>query len=565
MCRFLVAMACAVLAAAQGPVYPHRWVYVSSWLGNDAELDRVGQILQTAAEHRYTGVVLSSGLDRLSRQPQAYIDRVLRLKQLCAGLNLEIIPSVFSIGYAGAIRAFDPNLMEGIPVKDALFVAGQSEALLEPDPAVAFINGGLEQHDGNKVRGFSLQDGAGSISFIDTGTVQEGAASLRFEKLDTAPGGHARLMQIVPVHPRRCYRLSFWVKTEDLTPAAAFRLQVLAPDNTNRALAPWAANVPATTGWRRLVWGFNSGACDRVRIYTGAWNARGGRFWLDGFTIEEIGPLNILRRPGTPLTVRGEDSGMVYREGVDFSPVTDARLNFRFDHEPPAIRLLPGGRIREGERLRVSWYHGMSINNGQVTACMSEPKVYEIFREQARRMHELLAPKRYLLSMDEIRAGGTCEACRRRGLSMAEILGDCITREVAALREANPGAEVWSWSDMLDPNHNAHGDYYLVDGDYTGSWKYVPADLGIVCWYYAKRTASLAHFSGLGFRTLAGAYYDGDTLENPRGWLEALDATPGAAGIMYTTWRNKYELMPAFGDLVAQPRPAAAGVARRRR
>ena len=75
-----------------------------------------------------------------------------------------------------------------------------------------------------------------------------------------------------------------------------------------------------------------------------------------------------------------------------------------------------------------------------------------------------------------------------------------------------------------------------------------------MCWYYAKRAESLAHFSGLGFRTLAGAYYDGDTLDNPRGWLEALDGTPGAAGIMYTTWQNKYGLLAEFGDLVSLPR-----------
>jgi hypothetical protein len=55
----------------------------------------------------------------------------------------------------------------------------------------------------------------------------------------------------------------------------------------------------------------------------------------------------------------------------------------------------------------------------------------------------------------------------------------------------------------------------------------------------------------LGFRTLAGAYYDGDTLENPRGWLEALEHTPKACGIMYTTWRNKYELLAPFGELVS--------------
>jgi hypothetical protein len=52
--------------------------------------------------------------------------------------------------------------------------------------------------------------------------------------------------------------------------------------------------------------------------------------------------------------------------------------------------------------------------------------------------------------------------------------------------------------------------------------------------------------------TAAGAYYDGDTLDNPKGWLEALDGTPGAAGIMYTTWQNKYGLLAGFGDLMGR-------------
>ena len=120
------------------------------------------------------------------------------------------------------------------------------------------------------------------------------------------------------------------------------------------------------------------------------------------------------------------------------------------------------------------------------------------------------------------------------------------------IREVNPKAQVLCWSDMLDPHHNAHGDYYMVEGDFAGSWRHVPKDLIIVAWYHKKRVASLKHFSSLGFKTLAGAYYDGDTLDNPREWLDALDATPGAIGIMYTTWRNKYALLGPFGDLVTK-------------
>ena len=63
-------------------------------------------------------------------------------------------------------------------------------------------------------------------------------------------------------------------------------------------------------------------------------------------------------------------------------------------------------------------------------------------------------------------------------------------------------------------------------------------------------------FSGLGFETLAGAYYDGDTTENIEGWIATCNLTPKCRGIMYTTWQNKYKLLPAYCDLVkARSRP----------
>jgi hypothetical protein len=135
---------------------------------------------------------------------------------------------------------------------------------------------------------------------------------------------------------------------------------------------------------------------------------------------------------------------------------------------------------------------------------------------------------------------------------MAQILGNNVTRAYQLVKAANPKAEVFLWSDMFDPNHNARNEYYMVDGDYTGSWNYIPKDIIIACWYHARRDKSLAHFSGLGFRTFAGAYYDADTLDNPKDWLESLDKTPGALGIMYTTWQSKYKLLADFGDLVTK-------------
>lgn len=534
-------------------VYPNRWVYVSRGLGRDEDVAEIREIIRTASEHGLNGMVLSAGLDRLSRRSSDHVRRLQEVKKICQEYKIEIIPIIFSVGYGGSALGHNPNLAAGLPVKDALFVVEGDEARLVADPPVEIVNGRFEEFEGNRFKGYNFHDKPGEISFVDQETVKEGKTSLRFEHFGEVDPehGHARIMQEVDVHPHRYYRVTCWVKTEDLSPRGAFRIQVLVD---GRSLAPYDPQIPETTDWRKVTMAFNSLEYHQVKLYAGLWGGRAGRVWLDDLNIEEIGLVNVLRRPGTPVTVTSKDGKIIYQEGRDYRRIVDPDLRpwRAAEHDPPPIRILPDGRISDGQRLRVSFYHSIAVNRGQVSVCMSEPELYSIWREEARLLHQQLQPQKYLLSMDEIRAGGSCAACKARNMTMAEILGDCITKQVEILRENNPDAEIYIWSDMLDPNHNAHGDYYLVDGDFTGSWRYVPKDLIIVCWYHRKRVESLKFFSDLGFRTLAGAYYDGDTLDNPRGWLESLDRTPGARGIMYTTWRNKYTLLADFGDLVTR-------------
>ncbi|MHC4508976.1 MAG: hypothetical protein ACYTAO_08455 [Planctomycetota bacterium] len=528
--------------------YPHRWVYVSRSLRRDSDVAEIKGIVKTASESGLNGMVFAAGLDRLDRQSPDYLKRLEQVRQICKQHHFEIIPIIFSVGYGGSVLAEDKNLAAGMPVEDALFIVQNRRGRFVPSSEAKIVNGGFENHAGNRLTGYAFHDRPGEISFVDGQVFKGGRASLRFENFGSYEHGHARVMQQVSVQPHRCYRLSCLVKTDSLEPEGAFRITILGPDGRN--LAPWDPAVPSTTQWRPVVMGFNSLDYDKVRIYVGAWGGVSGRFWVDELNVEEVGLLNVLRRPGTPLTVRDERTGTLYKENKDFAVIADPKLNFRFDHEPPEIEIPPDSKIKHGQRLRVSYYHGMAINRGQVTVCMSEPAVYDIWRRQVALIHEVLAPDRYLLSMDEIRAGGACQACKSRNMTMAQILGECVTEQVRIIREINPAAEILIWSDMFDPNHNARTDYYLVEGDFTGSWDYIPRDLTIVCWYYDKRAESLAFFSSLGFRTLAGAYYDGDTLENPAGWLDVLEVTPGACGIMYTTWRNKYELLAPFGNLV---------------
>jgi len=528
---------------------PDRFVWVFGWgLGKESDVAGITQVLDTAAQHGINGAMASFGLDTLCKHDAEFFRRLEAVQRACERDHIELIPAVFSIGYGGGILSHDRNLAEGLPVVDAPIVVKGGEARFVPDDSVRLANGSFEDFIENKFKGYSFHDQPGEISFVDTQLKHTGSASLRMENFTANPYGHGRISQDVHVKAHRCYRVSVWVKTEGLRPANAFRLLALVGD---RDIAPREFNLPPTTDWRRLTMVFNSLANERVRLYAGVWGGQAGKFWLDDWSIEEVGPINVLRRPGTPVTVRSEDGTTTYTEGQDYAPLRDPNLNpYRVEGEALALKVLPGSRIKDGSRLRVSWYHAMLIHDSQVTVCMGEPAVYEIMDHEMKLLAERLHPRRVMLNMDEVRMGGTCKACA--GRNMGELLGECVTKQAQIIRRYAPGAEVYVWSDMFDPNHNAHGKYYLVEGDYTGSWNHVPKDLVMAVWGGEPRGKSLRFFAEQGFRTLVACYYDADDLKDVKGWLDLARPIPNVRGFMYTPWQRKYALLPAFGDLLKQ-------------
>lgn len=534
--------------------FKDRWVYVSRSLNQDGHMDEIRAIVDTAAAHGLNGLLLSAGFDALDLKNADYFRRLKTVRDHARQAGVEIIPLAFSVGYGGGILSHNRNLAAGLPVIDARFSVQGARTTFVPDPSATLKNGGFEAYDGNRVLDYDFHDKPGEISFIGRAVVKEGLASLRFQDVGryNPDYGHARIMQTVRVSPRRYYRISCWIKTQALSPVSAFRFLVLAGDRSLMEMDP-DPSISSTMDWTQVSVAFNSLDYTEVRVYAGQWGGKEGVLWMDGWTLEELGPLNVLRRPGTPVTVKGAITGAVYQEGADYEPLVDPNLQpYRIDHDAPALRIVLNGRIwSRGEDLLVSFYHPVRVHDSQVTICMSEPEIYDIWRTQVRLMHEHLAPQKYFLSVDEVRAGGSCAACKARGMSMAEILGDCITRQAALIREVNPDADIYVWSDMLDPNHNAHGDYYAVEGDFTGSWEHIPKDLIIACWYHAKREQTLPFFSQRGHRTIAAAYYDQDNPTNFESWMQAMEGLPGARGIMYTTWQNKFALLPAFGDQVS--------------
>ncbi|MBT5531542.1 hypothetical protein HOK31_00690, partial [Candidatus Poribacteria bacterium] len=418
-----VLMLAAALNAAtpSAPGVQDRWVFLFGYsLLNAEHVGAMEDIVARAGRSGYTGAVLG-GVDRMSQQSGDYFEHLDRVKAACRASGLELIPTLFSVGYGGSVLSHDRNLAEGLPVIDAPFHVDGRTASLAADESVSIANGDFETFEGDTFPGFAFHDDPGVVSFADTGVTHGGRASIRMDASASNEHGHGRVMQVVDVKPRRCYRIRVWVKTEGLAPTGALRMMVL---DEGRNLAPRQFDVAATSDWQELTMLLNSQTSTSLRVYAGLWNGERGRLWLDDWTIEEVGLLNVLRRDGTPVSVTNADGALTYEEGRDYDRIEDPELSpWRSDRDAPPVHIPDGSRISDGDDLLVSWYHPMVVNRSQVTVCMGEERIYEIMEREAQLLAEHLPSQTFLLATDEVRAGGSCEACR--GRDMGELLGEC--------------------------------------------------------------------------------------------------------------------------------------------
>ncbi len=526
------AVAGAISASGQGP--SQLWLYAAQNLWVDANVAALEQLFARAGAAGYTHVLLAdSKFARLGDMDARYFANLERVRRAAAQHRLEIVPALFSVGYSNDLLWHDPNLIEGLPVTNALFEVRGGLARLVPDPPVALPDGEF-----NDLSRWSWKD--------DLVEPDRGTARVR----DPA-GRNARIVARLKVRPFRQYHLQVRVKTRDFrgTP----EIKVLAG---NRELQFNPLGVRPTQDWQTHHVVFNSLDHAEVAVYFGCWDGRSGTLWWDDARIEEVGLLNVIRREGAPLEVRTE-AGDTLVEGRDFEPVRDPRMGnqpwngaYEVFHEPPAIRT----RLPEGSRLRVSYYHAVTIYDGQAMICPSEPRTLELLRDQARRMHAAWGARGYFMSHDEIRVLNWCAACRRRGPDAGALLADNVRACIQILREVNPGGRIYVWSDMFDPHHNARSDYYLVRGDLRGAWEGLAPEVIVVPWYFEKRAESLAWFAGRGHRQLIAAYYDAAP-ERVRDWLAAARPHAGIEGVMYTTWQQRYADLERFATLVRDSGP----------
>lgn len=530
-------MVCALLWLLAAPKLEHRWIYVQTNLQVTANADRLLALMDRGAKVGYNGILLADTKIQIADiATDTFRRNVRRVRERAAELGFEVVPSVFSVGYADAYGVLDPNVLEGMPVRNAPFVVHAREAT--PAASVALLNGGFESSRGDASTNMAFQDGPGQFSFIDTDVKHSGAQSLRFDN----PKGNARVCQRIELAPWRQYRLSAWIRTEKLRPHGEIRLFALSVGG--KPLSFQSIPIAPEQDWKRVTVAFNSQEGGAVNIYVGSWGGFDGRMWVDDWSIEDAGLLNLVRRQTAPLAV-SDESGAKLTEGVDFEPVRDEEFLKRrgaFDsgHAAPTLRLRSDKF--DGKRLRVSYHHVVATDFGKTAMSLTDPAALVMLAHEAETTRALFGSKAgFMLSHDEIRVAGWSDPARNAG----DVLAEHLARSREMLRKVAPGCPLYVWNDMFDPFHNASKSYYLCNGSTESAPKGLPTDVTVLNWNYGERAKSMPFFAKRGCKQILAGYYDANP-DAIKGWLAEASALPGITGVMYTTWQDKYGDLERF-------------------
>jgi hypothetical protein len=543
------------------PDYPIRWVFSGHNLIEQTQIAALETIEDTMAAHKLNGLQQNDFKNNIysvfeGSYPQ-YFYNVDSLQAYSAKSNVEIIPGVFPFGWSQGILFHDPDIAEGIPTTTSYLIQSDTGIVLT-DPNMILPNGGFENVSNGNFTGWSFYDGPGSV-FVDSTTVHSGKYSAKCMNFAAGnAGGNCRFERSLNCQPFHGYHMSVWVKTDQLQ-AGEMQLLAIGADGKGGSQGLTATQYPSsgTSDWTKYDVVFNTLNWPQVYVYCGVWGGTAGTIWFDDFQVEDAGTTNVLRPRAELPTVSEAGKSTTYVEGKDYAPVIDSIMEQNEGsypwHTSPGFKVLPGSAIKNGDTVQVHFIRPNPVVNssngdGSTMVCVSEDTLYSIIHDQLSLVDVQYHSNKYFMSHDEIREMNWDTACTSRHVSPAVELADNVRKADSIIQEVHPGAERFDWSDMFDSLHNAHNNYYLVNGDLTGDWNLIPKDFTIVNWNGGNMSQSLNFFSKLGFSQITSPYYDVQNTVNMRDWRLAMDTIPNMRGMMYTTWANDYSFLTPFAD-----------------
>lgn len=490
--------------------YPQQWNMVGADLSSDAGANRLIAMLKQSKDCGCTHVMMDEGGWMRNADNPEYLARVAMVKAAANEMKINIVPTVYAFAVATKYLRVDPNLSASLPVKDMPFVVTGKVAV--PDPA-------------------------GALDLSDLMTKSENGTYAK----------HFKLPEFM------YYRVTLRTTR-----------QPEAPSNE-----PFRASTMDNLRWLTRAYPITQQVGDDW-VTTNTFNTLDGqdlRFRVTlkdpsifkSVKVELAGPLLILRRQMTPLTVTSEDGQTVYEEGKDFKKLVDPTIaagstTYAWNHDPANIELTDNSRIKDGQKLKVSFFHAAKCYD-KANMTMEDPAVYPIMEKDVNNCAKVWNPSGFFMHFDEIRIGGW----ETPGIPPGKILADMCKRACDVIRKASPNAKIYTWSDMFCPDQNAWStgeegvkNFFLVRGTWTGSWDGLPKDVIIMNWVGGTKGANF--FGARGQSQILCGYYDKTSTAgmktNINTWIKDTEGVSDILGFMYTQWGTGYGNMKQYFDLL---------------
>lgn len=489
--------------------YPQQWNMIGADLSSDAGMNRLIAMLKQSKDCGCTHVMMDEGGWMRNADNPEYLTRVANVKAAAAEMKINIVPTVYAFAVATKYLRVDPDLSASLPVKDMPFVVTGRTAV--PDPA-------------------------GVLDLSD---------------LMAKPEAGTTYAKHFKVSPFMYYKVTLrtTLKPED---REAFRASTM--DNLR-----WLTRADQVSQQVGDEW-----------VTTNIFNTLDGqdlRFRVTlkdpkifkSVKVELAGPLLILRRQMTPLTVTSEDGQTAYEEGKDFKKLVDPTIaagstTYAWDHKPANIELTDNSRIKDGQKLKVSFFHAAKCFN-KANMTMEDPAVYPIMEQDVNNCVKVWNPTGFFMHFDEIRIGGW----ETPSIPPGGIVADMCQRATAVIRKASPNATIYTWSDMFCPEQNAWAtgeegvkNFYLVHGNWAGSWDGLPKDVTVMNWVGGAK--GVKFFADRGNSQILCGYYDArDTAgmkRNITAWTKDSAGVNNILGFMYTQWGTGYNNMKEYFNLL---------------
>lgn len=541
LCTLRLVIFCGCASAEQeAKLFQWKWVYAPLNFQANKEVNELISLMRRAEMAGYNGVVITDWKwGRFAGRPAHYYANLRRTKKAADEIGIELIPGVMGVGYSSSILSNNPNLAEGIAVKDCTFVVKNGKATVANSSNLLPF-GGFEEAKDNRPLGWDWVDGPGKSLFHDRAIKQTGDASVRMENYYLGNKyGLCRLYKKLTLLPWHQYKVSLFVKTENVE--SPDKIKVAVEADSGRDLLYSYLNVKGTQDWKKHEVMFNTLGNSKVTIWIGSWGVRTGRIWIDDVSLREVAGINLLRREGCPVKVTSMDEGTVYTEGIDYERWFYPKMgrkrwvgDYHTVHPEPPIIIKKSSTIKDGQLLKVSYYHTLVIYSSQACCCLRHEELFGYFEEQVRQVKKYFGTKKFFMNHDEIRIVAQCELCKADSLTAGQLLAENVSRCASIICKINPGAEIFVWSDMFDPYHNATDKYYLSDSTLEGSWEGLDSSVRIVNWNVPKRRDSLRFFSKRGHKQIISISENYDKPDTAIGF-------DGVEGIMYTTWSKNYK------------------------